>query len=57
MDFGRAPRGARGLKWLRRDNLREYRGRAPRGARGLKCLHDLRLVDGVLVVPLAGHVD
>ena len=33
---GRAPRGARGLKFAEAEHLKETDGRAPRGARGLK---------------------
>ena len=33
---GRAPRGARGLKWLNTGHGNIYVSRAPRGARGLK---------------------
>ena len=38
----RAPRGARGLKSLGVDHVRENPRRAPRGARGLKSLYVIR---------------
>ena len=34
--FRRAPRGARGLKYHRKEHGNRQHGRAPRGARGLK---------------------
>ena len=55
---GRAPRGARGLKFLALVAvLRAELSRAPRGARGLKSNVKKGQTPSVAVAPLAGRVD
>ena len=39
---GRAPHGARGLKFVKADTNICYEGRAPHGARGLKYRHQMQ---------------
>ena len=51
---GRAPRGARGLKWLNTGHGNIYVSRAPRGARGLKCFRNDAEVYVTLSCPSRG---
>ena len=57
MRRSRAPRGARGLKFRRRNGGINSGSRAPRGARGLKSILVKFVMVVAFVVPLAGHVD
>ena len=58
VQHGRAPRGARGLKFVSVAHIKlGLKRRAPRGARGLKYYHCHRSAVWRLVAPLAGRVD
>ena len=54
---GRAPRGARGLKYYVAGSVCTRLRRAPRGARGLKCGTVACTMFCGRVAPLAGRVD
>ena len=53
---GRAPQGARGLKWAGAVLVEEEGGRAPQGARGLKYRGGLGVLGNVKVAPRKGRV-
>ena len=55
---GRAPRGARGLKFSAQSGKSSGSARrAPHGARGLKFLINALILLGLLVAPRMGRVD
>ena len=55
--LGRAPHGARGLKWKPKETKKTKAGRAPHGARGLKYLLPSHSPNSSRVAPRMGRVD